>query len=93
MIDAKEIKEKLENRLKAEIKSEVIAERVCFKTLDGGYLRLDTIGADYNCVVIEYARDRRDAKNNVFEDGDLLFSEEMSEEEMIALIKEEINEE
>lgn len=90
MINAKKVKERIENRLKKEEKYEEINGRNCFRTKDGGYVRLDTIGGQYNCVVIEYAENRRDAENNVFEDGDLLIAEEIDEAEMVKKIKGEL---
>ena len=92
MIDRKRIKTSLENRLKEEMKNVEINGRICFATSSGGYIRLDTIGDEHNCIVIEYADDKRDANNNVFEDGDLLYINEMTEEEMLEIIKREIEE-
>lgn len=92
MIDRKILKSNIERRLQETEKSEDIGGRVCFKVASGGYLRLDTIGDDYNCLVIEFAENKRDAKNNVFEDGDLLYAEEMSEDEMVEKVKKELRE-
>lgn len=90
--DRKKLKQMIENVLAQEKKYEIINGRMCFGTLLGGYIRLDTIGGDHNCIVIEFAENKRDARNNRFEDGDLLYVDEMTVDEMIDTIKKQIEE-
>ena len=90
--DRKKLKQMIENVLAQEKKYEIINGRMCFGTLLGGYIRLDTIGGDYNCIVIEFAENKRDARNNRFEDGDLLYVDEMTVDEMTETIKKQIEE-
>ena len=70
--DRKKIRKIIEEKIKEDNPYEIIDEKACFKTSSGGYVRLDTIGDDYDCIVIEFAENKNEAKNNRFEDGDLL---------------------
>ena len=54
-----EIKRIIERELVKENRYEIIKGEMCFKTSTNGYIRLDTIGGDYNCIVIEFAENKR----------------------------------
>ncbi len=60
-----------------------------FLTEDGKVFFLTAI-RDYNAVVVEYAESHEEAALNRFEDGDLFFVDDLSEEEMLAAIINEI---
>lgn len=68
---AKAIKQNIEDFLKNEASFEIINSRACFNSLGGGFLRLDTMGGGTDgYVVLEFAENKRDAKNNRFWDCD-----------------------
>ena len=67
---AKAIKQNIEDYLKNEAPYEIINSRACFNSLGGGFLRLDTMGGADGYVVLEFAENKRDAKNNRFWDCD-----------------------
>lgn len=92
MISRKKRKENIENRLRETKQYILIEGKMCFIAKDGGFIRLDTIGDDQNCIVIEYAENEKDARNNVFEDGDLLYMNELSEDEMVKEVIKQIEE-
>ena len=71
--DRKEIKQIIERELVKGNQHEIIKGEMCFKTSTDGYIRLDTIGGDYNCIVIEFAENKKEAMNNRFEDGVMLY--------------------
>ena len=50
----------------------------------GTILRIDTLNWAQEALVVEYAYDETWAENNVFEDGDLFYLDELSPEEMLA---------
>lgn len=83
-------KEILNSRLAQQLESIVIDDSICFFASNGAVCRLDSIGNEYNALVIEYADNLEMAKKGIFgEDGDLFYMDEMSEDEMLeAMIKE-----
>lgn len=60
----------------------VTGKRKCFKGSDG-YYRIDHFGNSY---VIEYAETEEEAKQNIFEDGDL-FDDSLSKSDLIEQIQ------
>ena len=82
------MKNKIEKRIAEEKKPTLVENRVCFKTVSGGCLRLDDIFGD--SIVIEFAENMREAKNNRFEDGDIFLLKEYSEDELVNIITEAI---
>nr|DAW79256.1 MAG TPA: hypothetical protein [Caudoviricetes sp.] len=82
------MKNKIEKRIAEEKKPTLVENRVCFKTVSGGFLRLDEIFGD--SIVIEFAENMREAKNNRFEDGDIFLLKEYSEDELVNIITEAI---
>lgn len=68
---AKVLKQNIEEYLKNEVSFEIINSKACFNALGGGFLRLDTMGGGTDgYVVLEFAENKRDAKNNRFWDCD-----------------------
>ena len=53
---------------------------------------MDTIGGDYNCIVIEFAENKKEAMNNRFEDGDLLSIADLGIKEMTDIVAKQIKE-
>ena len=90
--DRKSVKKIIESELIKKNEYEVIDGRACFKTSSGGYIRLDTIGDNFNCVVIEFAETRKEAENNRFEDGDLLGVDTFSDDDMLKMVEQQIGE-
>ncbi len=90
MTDRKKIKEFLEEKLKKEFGSADVNGFTCFVTSSNGYIKLDTIGGEDNCIVIEFAENAKEAHKNRFEDGDLLYIDDMAIDEMYEEIKKEI---
>ena len=84
--DRKAIKQIIERELATVNRYEIIEGKKCFKTSSNGYIRLDTLGDDYNCIVIEFAENRKEAMNNRFEDGDLLYIDDLGIKEMIDIV-------
>ena len=66
----------------------VIGDRVCF-VKGTHFFRLDSINA-FNAILVEHAHGIDAAKSNVFEDGDLFYLDELSEDEMYAAILAEV---
>ena len=90
--DRREIKRIIERELVKENRYEIIKGEMCFKTSTNGYIRLDTIGGDYNCIVIEFAENKKEAMNNRFEDGDLLYIADLGIKEMTDIVAKQIKE-
>ena len=90
--DLREIKQIIERELAKENRYEIIKGEMCFKTSTDGYIRLDTIGGDYNCIVIEFAENKKEATNNRFEDGDLLCIANLGIKEMTDIVAKQIKE-
>lgn len=59
-----------------------ISGKKCFKAKDTEYFRLARL-AWANAIVIEHAYSENEAEKNMFEDGDLFYMDEMTEEEML----------
>lgn len=66
----------------------IINGEQCFKTKNGCIFHVEKFPGS-PAIVIEYAENEEEAKKNLFEDGDLFYPDEMTEEELIeAMIKE-----
>lgn len=80
----------LNEKLFQRYESIVIGSTICFLLKDKTVCRLDSIGDEYNALVIEYADNIDMARKGVFgEDGELFCMDDMSEEQMLeAIIKE-----
>lgn len=74
----------IEEKLSERYPTFVLHGRTCFKAPDGTTLRIDTLGWAQEALVVEYAYNEAWAENNVFEDGDLFYLDELSPEEMLA---------
>ena len=89
------IKDTIEDRLMATYRTvdNPFDNRPCFEC-DGLYFKIDTMGADFDGVVVEYADGAGEAEHNLFEDGDLFsVSEYEDDEKMIADVIKEIERE
>lgn len=84
-----EMFQKIKIRLNALYERENIKDKECFKHKDGLYFRLFEFPGE-NALCVEYALDREDAILNRFEDGDRFYLDEMTEDEMLQSIIEEI---
>lgn len=83
-------RESLNKRLEQKYDCMMINGILCFILENGCVCRIDSMGGEYNALVLEYAENLDKAKENVFdEDGDLFYMEKMSEDEMLnAMINE-----
>lgn len=89
-INVETMKSEIEQRIAEQKNSDLIENRVCFKTTSGGFLRLDEIFGD--SIVIEFAENMKEAKNNRFEDGDIFLLNEYSVDELVNIIAQAIEE-
>ena len=86
------IKKRLEMRLKERYKpftGEAFDERPHFE-FNHFIFRLDTIGAEFNGIVVEYAYNEKQVANNCFEDGDCFNVDDLSEEQIYNAVISEI---
>ena len=84
-------KEILNEKLSQVYESIMIGATQCFLIRDGMVCRIDSIGGEYDALVIEYAENLELAKRNIFgEDGDLFFMDEHDEKEMLEAMMKEI---
>ncbi|MBE6070087.1 MAG: hypothetical protein E7211_20715 [Clostridium lundense] len=61
----------------------------CFLNKNGTIFHLDSMGNEFDCLVIEYADSLQEAMLYRFEDGDLYYMDDMTEDEMFdAMVKE-----
>lgn len=84
------IRKNIEEKLKKRYDFFVLNERVCFLTPDRLIARVDLFGNEPGIVVMEYAENMQEAEKNWFEDGELFYLKEFSEEEIYNAIIEEI---
>ena len=70
----------------------MIRDRICFLNRSGTLFHLNSLGNDFNCLVIEYADSMQEAMQNRFEDGNLYYMDEMNEDEMFDAMVSEIEE-
>lgn len=68
----------------------VIRERTCFVRGDGAVFAVDAI-LPFGALVLEYADSVEQAEQNIFEDGDLFYLEEIDEDAMYQSMLREIN--
>ncbi|MBQ2649449.1 hypothetical protein IJI17_02805 [Candidatus Saccharibacteria bacterium] len=61
----------------------------CFEIGDGTIITIDGL-PQWGCIVVGYANGKEEAYNNMFEDGDLFPIKEMTQDEMVAAILNEI---
>ena len=67
----------------------MIHEMTCFLNKNGTIFHLDSMGNEFDCLVIEYADSLQEAMLYRFEDGDLYYMDDMTEDEMFdAMVKE-----
>lgn len=86
-------KEILNERLSQKFERIMINETVCFLLKSGEVCRLDSLGEEFNALVIEYADNLDLAKRNIFgEDGDLFYMDELDEDTMYRAMIREIEE-
>lgn len=81
--------EAVEEILKTKYRQKVINNRVFFVTEDDNLFSLDFI-CEYNAIVVEYADSQHDAEKNCLEDGNLFYVEEMTTDEIVKAIIEEV---
>ena len=67
----------------------VCEERLHFQD-NGLIFRIDTIGGEFNGIVVEYAQNEKQAANNLFEDGDCFCVDDLSEDQIFDLVIAEI---
>lgn len=80
---------KLEDRLRKRYKEIEINGENCFMTEDGEIIHLTAL-VKFGAIVIEYATSTEEAKKNMFEDGDLFYTDRMDEDQMFEAMLEEI---
>ena len=80
------LEERMEQRYSVVLES---FGRKCFKVKDDEFFVLSGLSA-YNAIVIEYAESEEEARKNMFEDGDLFFLTDNSEDEMFEAMISEI---
>lgn len=84
-------KEILNEKISQKYESMMIDGERCFLISGGMVCRIDSLGGEYDALVVEYADNLELAKKNVFgEDGDLFYMDEMDVEEMFQAMLEEI---
>lgn len=86
-------KEDINQYLRGRFESVQINGTECFILPAGTIIHLESMGDSYNAIVVGYANNMKEAKNNMFEDGDLFYMDEMSREEMLEAVIREINQE
>lgn len=89
-MEMKSMTDTLESRFAALYEKIRIGEKKCFRLEDGRIISLGTV-TSYGALVIEYADDYDEAAMNRFEDGDLFYLEDMSEDEMLRSMLQEIS--
>ena len=89
-MNTEKIKTEIENKIAEQKQPIVIGDCICFKTMSSGFLRLDIIYGD--SIVIKFAEDIKEARNNRFEDGDIFSTEEYDEGELYEIIVRAIEE-
>ena len=76
-------KEILNKRISKIYETVEIDGTICFLVDNNIVCRIDSMGGEYNALVIEYANNIDMAKKGIFgEDGNLFYMDEMSEDEM-----------
>ena len=80
----------IEEKLRQRNPTFLLHGRTSFQAPDGTTLRIDTLNWTQEALVVEYVYDETGAENNVFEDGDLFYIDELSPEEMLAEMLAEI---
>ena len=83
-------KQQLNNRLAEKYRSVIIHDKPYFLNKNGTLFRLDSMGGNYNCLLIEYADSLQEALLYRFEDGDLFYMDDMTEDEMFEAMVREI---
>ncbi len=86
-----ELLERLEDRLSNTFEKVAIGDNVCFLLENGSVAHL-TVFLNWGCVVVEYADSIEDAKKNIYEDGDQFYITDMTEDDMLNSILEEMEE-
>lgn len=74
----------IEDKLREHYPTFLLHGRTSFQAPDGTILRIDTLNWAQEALVVEYAYDETWVENNVFEDGDLFYLDELSPKEMLA---------
>ncbi len=88
--NAKQIKTNLENELMKAYEYEILDKELAFEALDGSFVRLDILGDN---IIIEWAENKEEAKNNRFEDGDWFGIHEYNTGEILQAVFEILEEE
>ena len=88
-----ERKEYINQYLRKLYKADVINGTECFFLPSGTIIHLESMGDEFNAIVVGYADNLAEAKNNRFEDGDLFYMDELNEEDMLKAIIKEIEDE
>lgn len=86
-----ELLKRLEDRLSRVFEIVTVGNNVCFR-LDNGTIAHLIAFVDWKCIVVEYADNVKEAKKNMYEDGDQFYISEMSEEDLFNAIVEEMSE-
>lgn len=86
------IRQNIENRLKERYElftGRTFDRRPHFRFKDLIF-RIDTIGSDFNGIVVEYALNEKQAANNLFEDGDCFNIDDMTEDQIFLAVITEV---
>ena len=86
----KEVKAFIENELRKKYQAETINDEITFVGSESTIVKIGTIGKS---IVVEYSDNRKDAKNNIYEDGGVFSTEIYSNDEILRLVIEEISKE
>lgn len=82
-------KQQLNDRLEKKYKTIMTRDMPCFINKNGTVFHLESMGNDFNCIVIGYADSLQEAMLCRFEDGDCFYMDELTEDEIFeAMIKE-----
>ena len=63
----------------------------CFIASKNHFFMITGLEWDKGAIVVEHARSEEDAKNNIFEDGDVYYVDEMSEKRIYEAVIREIS--
>lgn len=86
-----EMFQKIKVRISELYRNENIKGQECFINESGMYFRLFEFPGE-NALCVEYAENREDAFLNRFEDGERFYLDELTEDEILKAIVEEIDE-
>lgn len=83
-------KQQMNDRFRERYESIMIHDMMCFLNRNGTIFHLDSMGNDFNCLVVEYADSLQEAMLYRFEDGNSYYMDDMTEDEMFEAMVREI---